>query len=39
MNTGGATAADVLDLIERIKKDVRQAFGVSLEEELKVIGE
>ena len=39
VNTGGATAADVLALIERIKKDVRQAFGVSLEEELKVIGE
>ena len=34
VNLGNATAKDVSDLIEIIKNDVKQKFGVSLEEEI-----
>jgi UDP-N-acetylmuramate dehydrogenase len=37
-NTGGATADDVLALIERAQKRVRDSAGVELETEVKVIG-
>ena len=39
INTGNATAKDVLDLIEYIKKVVFENFGVMLETEVKMIGE
>lgn len=39
VNAGGATARDVLMLIEHIKKTVYDKFGVMLEEEVRVIGE
>ncbi len=39
INTGTATAKDVLDLIEFIKKTVLEKFGVELEPEVKLIGE
>ncbi len=39
INTGGATAEDVLNLIEHIKKTVFEESGVVLEPEVKMIGE
>ncbi len=39
INTGNATAKDVLDLVEHIKKVVFENFGVELETEIKMIGE
>lgn len=39
VNTGGATAADVLALIERVQDEVERAFGVLLEPEVRIIGE
>lgn len=39
VNTGGATARDVLDLIEHIQKTVLEKFGVRLEAEVRLIGE
>lgn len=39
VNTGGATAADVNALIERVRDEVRAQFGVELEPEVKRIGE
>jgi len=38
VNAGGATAADVMSLIDRIKSTVRQRTGVDLELELKTLG-
>jgi UDP-N-acetylmuramate dehydrogenase len=38
VNTGSATAADVLKLIEHVQEVVRDRFGVSLEPEVKLIG-
>jgi len=38
VNSGGATAADVMSLIDRIKSTVRQRTGVDLELELKTLG-
>jgi UDP-N-acetylmuramate dehydrogenase len=38
VNTGGATAADVLRLIEHAQKVVEERFGVQLEPEVKLIG-
>lgn len=38
VNTGGATAKDVTDLIEHIIKTVRERSGVILEPEIKLIG-
>lgn len=37
VNTGGAMAKDVLELIELAKRSVKQKFGIDLELELKVI--
>ncbi len=39
INKGGATAADVLALIEYVKKTVFEMSGVMLEPEVKIIGE
>ena len=39
VNTGGATAADVLALCDEITETVRTQFGVTLEKEVKIIGE
>ncbi len=39
VNTGEATACDVLDLIGHIKKTVFDKFGVELNEEVKLVGE
>ncbi|KKM12271.1 hypothetical protein SY88_03660 [Clostridiales bacterium PH28_bin88] len=39
VNMGGATAADVLDLIEEVRERVRREFGISLKTEIKVLGE
>jgi UDP-N-acetylmuramate dehydrogenase len=38
VNTGGATAADVRNLIAHVQKVVDQRFGVKLEPEVKLIG-
>ncbi len=39
VNKGGATAADILELIAEVRKTVLDRFGVSLEMEVRVIGE
>lgn len=39
VNKGGATAEDVLALIEHIQKTVEEKFGVKLEPEVRLIGE
>ncbi|MEA4924423.1 MAG: UDP-N-acetylmuramate dehydrogenase [Syntrophomonadaceae bacterium] len=39
INTGDATAADVLDLIAMITKSAREQFGVELQPEIRVVGE
>ena len=39
VNTGGATAADILDLIDVVRGEVRSRFGVTLETEVRVLGE
>lgn len=38
VNTGGATCADVLALIEYIQKDVREKTGIELHPEVRVVG-
>ena len=39
INRGGATAKDVLALIEHIRKTVKEQYGVELEPEIRLIGE
>jgi len=39
VNTGGARAADLLALIDLVREEVMQKFGVHLELEVKVVGE
>lgn len=39
VNKGGATAADVRELMRRVNERVQQQFGVSLEPEVKMLGE
>ena len=39
INKGNATSKDVTDLIELIKKEVFEKFGVRLEEEIIIIGD
>ena len=39
VNAGGATAADLLSLIERCRSAVRDQFGVTLREEIVYVGE
>jgi UDP-N-acetylmuramate dehydrogenase len=38
INTGNATSADVIQLIEHTQRVVREKFGVELEPEVKIIG-
>ena len=38
VNEGGATAADVRELVERCKREVRRQFGVDLREEIVYVG-
>jgi UDP-N-acetylmuramate dehydrogenase len=39
VNTGGATAQDFLQLAEQVKKAVFETSGVTLEEEVRIVGE
>ncbi len=39
VNAGGATAKDVLGLIEQVQAEVKQQFGVDLEPEVRMLGE
>lgn len=39
VNKGGASAKDVLDLVEYVQKDVKEKFGVTLEPEIRLVGE
>lgn len=39
INKGGATASDVVELIRDVKHDVDDKFGVTLEPEVKMLGE
>lgn len=39
INKGGATAKDVIDLVEYIRDKVKAKFGIELEPEVKIIGE
>lgn len=39
VNKGGATSKDVVDLIEYVKADILEKFGVKLEEEIIIMGE
>lgn len=39
INTGNATAKDVLDLIDYIKEQVKQKTGYIIQEEIQIIGE
>jgi UDP-N-acetylmuramate dehydrogenase len=39
VNTGGATAADIRQLIERCRRDVERRFGVTLREEIVYLGD
>ena len=36
---GGATAQDILDVIAFCQKEVKDKFGVTLETEVKIVGE
>ncbi len=38
VNTGGATAIDVLELVSRIREGVREAYGVELRPEIRFLG-
>lgn len=39
INKGGATAKDILDLIEYVQKEVKRQYGVDLYPEVRIIGE
>ena len=39
INTGSASSADILDLIEEVRERVKVKFGVELEPEVRIIGE
>ncbi len=39
INTGTATAADIEALGEEVRRRVREQFGVSLEWEIRIVGE
>ena len=39
VNAGGATAADILALVERCRAAVRERFGVELRDEIVCLGE
>ena len=39
INTGGATATDILQLMQIVQARVMEQFGVALEPEVRIIGE
>ena len=39
VNIGGATAADVIELVRRIRKRVKEASGYELEPEVLLLGQ
>ena len=39
VNRGGASAGDVIDLVEQIRKKVNATFGIKLEPEVRIVGE
>lgn len=39
VNTGGATAVDILALIDRVQARVREKYGIELECEVRIVGE
>jgi UDP-N-acetylmuramate dehydrogenase len=39
INTGNATAADILALKDRIQEAVAKRFGISLSPEVEIVGE
>ena len=39
VNVGGATAKDVLELMNKIKTQLKEKFNVEIEEEIQIIGE
>lgn len=39
VNKGNAKASEILELIEQVKKEVRDNTGVELEPEIRVVGE
>jgi UDP-N-acetylmuramate dehydrogenase len=39
INNGGASAGDILYLIEEIEKRVKRNFGIKLEREIEILGE
>ena len=39
INTGNATAKDIVNLINYVKEKVYEKFGKTIEEEVKIIGE
>ena len=39
VNTGDATASDILELIGIVQREVREKFGVALEPEVRIVGE
>ena len=39
INIGGATAADVRELIRQVQERVKDQFGVLMEPEIRMIGE
>lgn len=39
VNRGGATAADVLQLMQKIQQEAKKRFGVDLQPEIRIIGE
>ena len=39
INAGGATAAEVYQLIQHVKATVKEKFGVELEPEVRFLGE
>ncbi|MGN1048413.1 MAG: hypothetical protein ACI4QZ_07370 [Eubacteriales bacterium] len=39
INRGGASASDVLELIDRIKCEIKKTHGIDIECEIRVLGE
>lgn len=39
INSGGARAADIEQLIELVERSVKEKFGIALEREVRIVGE
>ena len=39
INRGGATASDILELIKKVRREVKEKTGYSLECEIKIVDE